>query len=234
MNEKVKKYFSTDNEYKAGITEYTKKDGILSILYYLFCMLTYYFMGRVYLTNHLYLGIVCNMGLMVVCVMIVLLRKQKIQSLGITFRKSKQSFILGSILGICIIFFNNIIPAVLSGYHFIQITKLLYGIFYYFIIIAFVEEIAFRGFIQTRIYGLIKKDSIAVIIVGVMFSLMHIPFQMALTGSNVLEFISGNVVWLILLFMWHILFNFLHRKYSNILTNTIFHGFMDLGSNLFV
>lgn len=234
MREKVKNIFRADIEYKEYTTSYTKADGILALLYYLIFLIVYYGMGKIYLANHFYLGIACNIGLAVLCVIFVLLRKQSLKSLGISLRKVKQAVILGSVLGICIVFFNNVIPAVMSGFHFNQVNKVLYGIFYYFIIIAFAEEIAFRGYIQTRIYGLIKKDSIAVIVVGIMFSLMHIPFQMALAGSNVLEFIGGNVVWLILLFFWHILFNFLHRKYNNILANTIFHGFMDLGNNLFV
>lgn len=234
MREKVKNCIRTDAEYKEDIAEYTKKDGILALLYYLIFMIAYYCMGRVYSANHLYLGIVCNIGLAALCVIIVLLRKQKIKSLGITFRKAKQAVVLGSVLGICIVLFNNVIPAMMSGLHFTQISKLPYNVFYYLVIIAFAEEIAFRGFIQTRVYGLIKKDSVAVIIVGIMFSLMHIPFQMALTDSNILEFIGGNAVWLILLFFWHILFNFLHRKYNNIFTNTIFHGFMDLGNSLFI
>lgn len=234
MREKVKNIFRTDVGYKEDTASYTKADGILALLYYLIFLIVYYCMGRIYLTNHLYLGIACNIGLAVLCVIFVLLRKQNIKSVGISLRKAKQAVILGSILGICMVLFNNVIPSVMSGYHFNQVNKVLYGIFYYFIIIAFAEEIAFRGYIQTRIYGLIKKDSAAVIIVGIMFSFMHIPFQMALAGSNALAFIGGNVVWLILLFFWHILFNFLHRKYNNILTNTIFHGFMDLGNNLFV
>ncbi|BCK00660.1 CPBP family intramembrane glutamic endopeptidase [Anaerocolumna chitinilytica] len=234
MREKVKNIFRTDIEYKENTASYTKADGILALLYYLIFLIVYYCMGKIYLANHLYLGIACNIGLAVLCVIFVLLRKQKINSLAISLRKAKQAVILGSILGICMVLFNNVIPAVMSGCHFNQVNKVLYGIFYYFVIIAFAEEIAFRGYIQTRIYGLIKKDSVAVIVVGIMFSFMHIPFQMALAGSNALAFIGGNVVWLILLFFWHILFNFLHRKYNNILTNTIFHGFMDLGNNLFV
>jgi len=234
MKLKIKRFFQIDDTYKENITKYTTVDGIIAVIYYLIFMITYYSMGRVYAEKQIYLGITCNIGLAILCILIVLIRKQKIGTLGLTFKKMKQAIILGIVLGVLIVLINNVIPAISSGCQFNQITKILHDIFYYFIIIAFVEEIAFRGFIQTRIYGLIKNDMIAIIVVSLMFSFMHIPFQMALTGANIPSFISSNVTWLILLFLWHIIFNFLHRKYNCIITNTIFHGFMDLGNNLFV
>lgn len=234
MKQQIKRFFQTDDTYKEDITKYTKVDGIIAVVYYLLFMIAYYIMGRVYAEKQIYLGITFNIGLAVLCIMIVLLRKQKIGTLGLTFKKMKQAVILGVVLGVLIVLTNNVIPGITTECQFNQITKILFDTFYYFVIIAFVEEIAFRGFIQTRIYGLIKNDFIAIIVVSLMFSLMHIPFQMALADTNIPSFISTNVAWLILLFLWHIIFNFLHRKYNCIFTNTIFHGFMDWGNNLFV
>jgi membrane protease YdiL (CAAX protease family) len=191
-------------------------------------------MGRVYVEKKIYLGIICNIGIAILCIIIIRLRNQKISTLGLTFKKVKQSITLGMILGTLIVFANNVIPSITSGCSLNQLTQIFYNAFYYFIIIAFVEEIAFRGFIQTRIYGLIKNDILAIITVSLMFSLMHIPFQMAMADTAILSFISGNVTWLILLFFWHIIFNFLHKKYNCIFTNTIFHGFMDWGNSLFI
>jgi membrane protease YdiL (CAAX protease family) len=170
----------------------------------------------------------------ILCIVITWLRKQKISTLGLNFKKAKQSIVLGTILGILIVLINNVIPGIISGCHLNQFSQLLYKAFYYFIIIAFVEEITFRGFIQTRIHGLIKNKNMAIIIVALMFSLMHIPFQMAIANTTMLSFVANNAVWLILLFFWHIVFNFLHKKYNCILTNTIFHGFGDWGNVWFV
>lgn len=96
------------------------------------------------------------------------------------------------------------------------------------------EELAFRGYLQTRMYGLIKRDGLAIIVVAFMFSIMHIPFQMAVNNKNVLEFISGNITLLIFTFIYHVVFNMIHRKYNNIAGNTLFHGFMNWGNNLMV
>jgi membrane protease YdiL (CAAX protease family) len=234
MKQQIKRIFQTDDLYKENISTYTKVDGIIAIVYYLIFMITYFIMGRVYAEYKIYLGIICNISIVILCIIIIWLRNQKISTLGLNFRKMKQSIILGVILGILLVLTNNVLPSITSGCHLNKITQILYNAFYYFIIIAFVEEIAFRGFIQTRIYGLIKNEIIAIITVSLMFSLMHIPFQMAMAGTTILSFISSNVVWLILLFFWHIIFNFLHKKYNCLFANTIFHGFMDWGNNLFV
>ncbi len=234
MKQKIKRFFQTDDLYKENIATYTKVDGIIAVVYYIIFMITYFIMGRVYAEKRIYLGIICNISLAVLCIIIVWLRNQKISTLGFNYRKIKQSVIFGVILGTLIVLTNNVLPGITSGYHLNQLTQILNNTFYYFIIIAFVEEIAFRGFIQTRIYGLIKNEIIAIITVSLMFSLMHIPFQMAMSGTTILSFLSSNVTWLILLFFWHIIFNFLHRKYNCIFTNTIFHGFLDWGNSLFV
>lgn len=230
----IKRFFKTDDTYKENIIKYTKVDGIIAVVYYLIFMITYYNMGRVYVEKKIYLGIICNISLAILCIIIIWLRNQTISTLGLTFRKMKQSIILGVIFGTLFVLTNNVIPSITSRCQLNQITQILNNAFYYFFIIAFVEEIAFRGFIQTRIYGLIKNEIIAIFTVSIMFSLMHIPFQMAMADTTFLSFISNNVVWLILLFFWHIIFNFLHKKYNNIFANTIFHGFMDWGNSLFV
>jgi uncharacterized protein len=231
---RIKQFFAVDSNYNESTSEYTKTDGIIAVIYYLNLMFSYYFMGRVYVEQGIYLGIICNIVLVVICIGLVLVRRQKINSLGLSYKKLKQSLLLGLVLGLFFILFNNIIPGIAGDYHFAQISKILYNIFYYFVIIAFMEELAFRGYLQTRMYGLIKRDGLATIVVAFMFSIMHIPFQMAVNNKNVLEFISGNITLLIFTFIYHVVFNMIHRKYNNIAGNTLFHGFMNWGNNLMV
>jgi len=231
---KFKSICSSDVEYTKNIKHYTAKDGVIAIGYYIFFMITYYFMGKIYKERQLYIGVPCNLILALVCILIVICRKQKLETIGLTLKNAKKSIILGSILGLIEVIFNNVLPSILSGCNLNGIPTLLYNIFYYFVVIAFVEEIAFRGFIQTRIYGLIKNDIVAVIISAMMFSLMHVPFQMAVANIDGINFILTNVAWLSLLFVWHIVMNFLYRKYNSLFANTIFHGFMDWGNSLFL
>ncbi len=231
---RIKQFFAVDSNYKQSTSEYTKTDGVIAVIYYFILMFSYYSMGKIYVEKGMYLGIICNIVLVAICIGLVIVRRQKINSLGLSYKKLKQSLLLGLVLGLCFILFNNIIPGIAGGYHFAQISKILYNIFYYFVIIAFMEELTFRGYLQTRMYGLIKSDGLAIIVVAFMFSIMHIPFQMAVNNKNVLEFISGNITLLIFTFIYHVVFNMIHRKYNNIAGNTLFHGFMNWGNNLMV
>ncbi len=230
---KIRSFFSVDYHYKEEVRNYTRIDGILAIVYYVILMILYFFMGRLYLNKQIYLGIPINLLCALICILIVLLRKQKLSSLGITKYKLKSSIILGSFLGILFLVFNGIIPALFSERELISADMLLYNIFYFFTVIGFVEELIFRGFIQTRLYGIIKNNFLAIIITGVMFSLMHIPFQMSHVNMSLSQFFSENTLWLITLVGWHVFFNFLYKKYNSIFTGTIVHGFMNFSSTLF-
>ncbi len=232
--EKLNNIFKADIHYKEYSLSYNKIDGLLSILFFFFVMIVYYTMGRLYLTKQLYLGIPFSLMLACICIILVFIRKQKLSSVGITFYRIKNAIIFGGTLGIFLIFFNNILPGLSSGAQWNKLSIILYNIFYYFIIIGFVEELIFRGYIQTRLYGLVNNEIITTIISAIMFSLMHIPFQMAYAGVGCLAFIQSNFLWLLILVMWHFVFTFLYKKYNSIFTGTIFHGFMDLGNYLFM
>lgn len=232
--EKIKNFFKTDESYREQLDKYDKLDSMLAILYFVLFMAAYYFMGCIMREKGIYLGLYCNAVLALVPIGIVLLRKQKLSSLGLTGGKIKQAVLFSGVLGVLFLAIGGILPGVLAGAELNQLTVILYNIFYYFIIIGLVEEIAFRGFIQTRIYGLIKNDIAAVLVTAVMFALMHIPFQMAVyqmgPGQYFMTVFLGNMPFLIL---WHIVFNFMQRKFNSIYGNTVFHGFMDLCTGLF-
>lgn len=95
---------------------------------------------------------------------------------------------------------------------------------YYMVAISLVEEIIFRGYIQTRIYGLIKKPIFAIILGGIFFMLMHIPFQMGYAKMGLVAYVQLNWITLLFTFIWHIILDFLYRKCNTIYVSTIFHG----------
>lgn len=228
--EKIKTFFKTDAQYNAQLNTYDKTDGIFAILYFALFMAVYYIMGLVMTNTGIYLGLPCNLLLALLPIVYVLLRHQKLSSLGLTGGKIRQAVLFGGILGLIFFAVGGILPGITSGARLRDVTAILYNIFYYFVIIGLVEEIAFRGFIQTRLYGLIKNDIAAVLVGAIMFALMHIPFQLAAHQMNFAGLLA-NAPFLI---FWHIFFNFLHRKFNSIYGNTLFHGFMDLCSGIFL
>ena len=108
----------------------------------------------------------------------------------------------------------------------IGFCKAIYNVFYYFVVIGLAEEIIFRGYIQTRIYGLIKKDVPAIAMTGVLFYAMHLPYQMPVNGMQL------SLINFAIMFALHIVMNFLHRKYNSLAAPMVFHGLLDWGGAL--
>ncbi len=222
----IKKFFSTDDSYKEMISKYTTIDGILAMAMYILLLFVYYFMGLLFIQRQIYLGVPINLLLIAICVMLVLMRKQKLSSIGFTLKNIGKSLLTGIFLGIIFSFFMNVLPNILAGGKVITVNRALYNIFYYFIIIALSEEVLFRGYIQTRIYGLIKCDILAVIMTGILFYAMHLPFQMSVNGIKI------NLINMIIMIVLHFVMNFLYRKYNSLAAPTVFHGLLDWGGNL--
>ncbi len=221
------KLFSPNDDYKEMLLHYTKIDGLLAVMMYVLLMFIYYIMGVLYIRKQLYLGIPVNLLLIVVCILVVLVRKQKLTSIGFTLKNIRKSLITGAILGIIFAFFMNVLPSLLAGNKIISVNQALYNIFYYFIIISLTEEVVVRGYIQTRLYGLIKHDNLAVTVGGVLFYTMHLPFQMPVNGMQI------NLFNMAVMIVLHFVMNTLYRKYNSLAGATVFHGLLDWGGNLF-
>ncbi len=215
-----------DDAYKNGVLTYTKADGVMAVAVYAFLLLVYYAMGVVYVQMQLYLGVYVNLSLIVLCVILVLARRQSLASIGFTLRNIKKSLLCGVVVGTVLTLVMNVLPNALAGAQVIPIGRALYNIFYYFIVISLSEEVVFRGYIQTRMYGLIKRDIPAVAVTGLMFYAMHFAFQAPVSG---MVFSLGNMAVIVTL---HVIMNFVYRKYNSIAGPTVLHGLLDWGGNL--
>ena len=97
----------------------------------------------------------------------------------------------------------------------------------FLLIMAIREDIVFVGYMQTRIYGLIKRDFFAIGIVGFTFAILHFPGFIVLnilSGESFgldfrLMFVGMTLSWVI----GHVLFNTLFRQFRSIIVVTLFH-----------
>ncbi|MFA6940250.1 MAG: CPBP family intramembrane glutamic endopeptidase [Clostridiaceae bacterium] len=226
-------FFKTDIEYKETLKKYEHKDGILAIAIYILVMVIYYIMGIIYANKSLYLGYQANFSLAILCIFFVLLRRQPIKTIGFGKKNLAGSLFLGLSLSTVLVIIS-LVYGILGGYQFNIVSKLILKFGYYFFVIALVEEMIFRGFIQTRIYGIIKNPIFAVIAAAFLFMTIHIPFQMAAARMGFLTFILNNYITLIFTFLWHIVFNFLYSKYNSIAAPTIFHAVLDWCNVIFI
>ncbi|MBR2256169.1 MAG: CPBP family intramembrane metalloprotease [Blautia sp.] len=56
---------------------------------------------------------------------------------------------------------------------------------------ALSEELVFRGYILTRLYGLVKSVYVDMLIAALLFVLMHFPYRMAAYQMSFVEFITN-------------------------------------------
>lgn len=229
----LKNFFSIDKDYKETLKKYELKDGILAIIIYILVLSLCYLAGVVYAEKNIYLGYEVNFFLALLCILCVLIRHQPLNTLGFSKKNLFKSLILGLSFS-AILLIINLTFGILGGHQFNSVSKLILNFGYYFFVIALVEEIIFRGFIQTRIYGIIKNPIFAIIVTAFMFMMIHIPFQMCIAKMGLLTFVVNNYITLLCTFLWHIAFNFLYSKYNSIVAPTVFHAVMDWCNVLFI
>jgi len=234
-----------------NINRFDKTDGIFSIIYYLFFMivfficafLSYKYKIRIvspvsffnYLFNKYFITVLIWLMLVLPVFIFIKLRKQSIKSVGITSENLLGSLPAGLIgaLPVIVIF---IILAIIRGkqinYNIISIFKVF---LYHLFVIAFAEELAFRGFIQTRILTIIKNKWFGIIITALLFSLFHVPFRYFKLNSSFspLNFIIHRWFLLLYTFLFHIYFLFIYSKKNNIAASIVTHGLINFTNTIF-
>ena len=92
-------------------------------------MLLYMCAGIVLVTWGVYLNVYVNILSTIICIAVVLLRKQKLKTIGLTLDRFIQGLIIGTICGV-ILSMVNIIPAIVSGGKWMGLSGLLWNFFF--------------------------------------------------------------------------------------------------------
>jgi len=209
--------------YKDEVKKYGKKDAIIALCFFIF-----WFMGgvangllRVAGVNPLIPGISFSFIMVAVCFVIVLVKKQGLSSIGFRKKNLWSALRLGLLFSIIPLVLNDgILPGIIHGYEPRPIGMILYMTIGTFIFAAS-EDIAFVGYIQTRLYGLIKNDILAVCLGAFLFSIMHISVPLAVDGFAV--FNADIFIWLSFCFVLHFVMNAIFRRYFVIFSAMIWH-----------
>lgn len=224
-------------------------DGILALLYYLFYMVLLYCFGLIMFDTDLFIRwakYFANMDMykfifyipitvlsILPAILIIFFRKQSVSSLGIRKTKVMKSIFLGIIFSLPFLISNNI-NGIINNYNFRNIESLTWNFLYYLICIGLVEEVIFRGFIQTRIRGIIKNKWVSIFVVGFMFSILHIPFQMLQANLSLIEFIQHDMPHLINLVIIHVYFVYIYTRDNNLIAPIITHTIINFSNHLFM
>ena len=224
----MKKALCANQEYNDNLKKYDKKDGMLAILLFAIIIIMYALVGILYKNNSFIkdnikiIGCLFNLLLIIVTIIFVKLRKQGLETIGLKGRW-KLSIILGGVLSL-FYFYCNCLDHLINGEKLISITSILF-LMVYFLLVATCEEFVFRGFIGTRLNGLIKNKYIVVLITGLLFVIMHFPYRMTAANMSLSDFDIG---WLINLFIFHLIMSFIYMKTNSIYGSIIPHWISDL------
>ena len=217
-----------NDKYIDNLRKYNKKDGMLAILLFAIIIIMYALLGILYKNNSFIkdnikiIGCLFNLLLIIVTIIFVKLRKQGLETIGLKGRW-KLSIILGGVLSL-FYFYCNCLDHLINGEKLISITSILF-LMVYFLLVAICEEFVFRGFIGTRLNGLIKNKYIVIIVTGILFVVMHFPYRMTAANMSLSDFDIG---WLINLFIFHLIMSFIYMKTNSIYGSIIPHWISDL------
>lgn len=231
MESKLKHFLcGKDDKYMDQLRSYTVTDTIIAVIFYFLIMVVYYYMGLISASTGVYYGDIVNISIIVIAIILCL---KNLSKTGISSRNLLKSICISSIIGIIWLVSFSIVPNLQAGYRFLPLNTIINNAVYYFVIIAFSEEVSFRGFIQPRLYPVLKKEWLVYLVGGIMFVLMHYPFQMTVRGMSFMEylpfFLAGAPMQLVL----HYAFTWMYRRYGNIFGAAIWHGCVDMTMGLF-
>ena len=223
------KLLRTDPSYQDLLKSFTLRDTLIAIGYYLLILIAYYAMGRVMAKSGKYCGVPVSIILMLIPILIC----RRLSPLGLSRRNLKRSLIVSGIIGVLFLSVFTILPGLRNHRQLLPPGKIAYNLFYYFVIIALSEEISFRGFLQPRLFPLVRREWLMILLGGVLFVLMHYPFQMAARNMTFTEYWPMFIANAPMQFFWHLVFTALYRRYGNIFGSALLHGCVDMSMGLF-
>ena len=223
------KLFRADPHYLDMLHSFTVPNALMALGYYLVILIVYYCAGSIMARTGKYYGVFVNIALMLIPVMIC----RKMSSIGLCKRNLKRSLLVSGMIGILFLLISTIIPGIFSGAKLLPLQKIASNVIYFFVAIALSEEISFRGYIQPRLYPLVKREWLAVLFGGILFVFMHYPYQMAARGMTAAQYWPQFIASAPFQFFWHLVFTILYRRYGNIYGSTVLHGLVDLSGGIF-
>lgn len=138
--------------------------------------------------------------------MIVLLKDKNVYNLiGYEKKKLKTNFMIA----LSILFVTFAIVLIFSSVSF---GKLFLQMLYYLLYISAIEEILFRGFIQNYLFGFKLNKYMIFVIGAILFSFMHIPFQMFVHNNVSFSYLVEALPNLAETFLFHFIMCFIACK----------------------
>lgn len=232
----MRRLLESNKEFHKNIVKYNRIDALFAIG--LFCIISLlYVIIAVLETKYpaikessILIGCGLNILMIIVTILFIKIRKDSFSSIGIYSGKWKLSCLIGLILA-AVFFYTNCLSHVIDGADFVEIKDIIKFVVYY-LTVALCEEIVFRGYIGTRLYGFIKNQYLVILTSGILFIIMHFPYRMIVYGMTISDLTIFNMGWIIDLFITHIVLTFIYLKTNSLYGSIISHWMSNLAYNL--
>lgn len=186
-----------------------KSYGWMAIIYYCIYIAGLFLAGILFQKGFKFGVNIIYCAFFAVGVLIALIKDRNIYNLGF----GKEKLRINLIISLIIVVITFIVIWVFSELTF---TKLLKQMLYYLFYIAAIEEILFRGLIQNYLFGFKLNRYVIFIIGALLFSFMHIPFQMFVHNDVSLHYLVEAIPNLIETFISHFVYCFIAYKRKDI------------------
>ena len=133
---------------------------------------------------------------------------------------------MGITLAVILFFCNCLSDILFEKQSFISIKEIVIYLLYYFTV-GLVEEVMFRGYIETRLHGYTKRIYLDVLLTGIMFLFMHYPFRMVAYHMTFGDLFT-NVQYMLDLFITHLILSYIRIKSDSLYGAIIPHWISDL------
>lgn len=193
-----------------------KSYAVIAVIYYCIYLLGLFLAGILYQKGFTIGLNIIYCSLFALGVLIVWIKDKNIDNLGF----GKEKLRINLMISLFIVLVTFIVILRFSGLPFTDLCgQMLYYLFY----IAAIEEILFRGLIQNYLFGL-KLNKYAVFLIGaLLFSFMHIPFQMFAHNDVSLHYLIKAIPNLIETFIAHFIFCLIAHKRKDITVSIAVH-----------
>jgi membrane protease YdiL (CAAX protease family) len=173
-----------------------------------------------------------NLVLIGVAVSFILRDNRGLRSVGMVGGNWKTSVLVGLACAAVLFFFNCAI-FLLRGYSLIDGKSIVLNAAVY-LIVALCEELVFRGYIGTRLYGVLKRQWLTAVITGALFVLMHYCYpvvSLLASGVPISELATYNFGGLRSIadrFVTHLVFTIIYAKTDSLYGAIIPHWISNL------
>ncbi|MDO4542308.1 MAG: type II CAAX endopeptidase family protein [Bacillota bacterium] len=228
-------FFRADEAYMENLRHRGRQDGFKALFLFGLYISLVFLLGYLYTTSlpgafltaaGRFLDIVA-LGL---AVAFLWLGHEKLKTIGINSNNPGKSLALGAIGGIALVAAVTVAEAIGSGRPRVEAASLVVTVT--FVIGAVSEEMVFRGYIQTRLVGLIKNSYLASALNAILFLSIHYPVKWVVSGEFSLWALP--LTYVICLVLLHFLCDFVYRKTNCLWGSILLHAVYNIGGAVVV